>query len=288
VTADSSRLRIASSTTEVILVPSEGGRVDAVVDLATGRNLLARHGPGGRRDDWYAGAPGGWDEMFPNDSGWEGHAAHGRVWSAELYVADTQGDIVLVGALEQPAVDLRRTYRLLAPPRVGLRIDTEIEARAATGPFLWSSHPMLAVEPGWEVRIAATHAEVDRVMPGRFADAAGNVIPWTGALPIPSASEGWGEVLYFSGCDTAEVASPETGAGTRIRWNADFFRDVWVVTVTGFDGFDLGFLFEPSTTRPFRLEDAIERGRALTMEPGERVAFWVELEGLSGREGPRL
>lgn len=274
------RVDLSSSTTLAHFVPAEGGRIESIVDRHSGRNLLAVYGPGGRRGDWYTDAPGGWDEMFPNDAPWNSEPAHGRVWSAAFDIDAREVDrLVLVADLEVPPVSLRREYRVLDSPHRGLRVDTDLIARGPTGPFLWSSHPMLAVEPGWSVRIEPTLVEVDAEMAGRFTSAAGGRADARG-LVVPARNLGWGEVLYVPDAESASVGTPGGETGTRVSWDRDFFAHLWVVTVTGYDGFDLGFLFEPSTTQPYRMDEAIARGCARSLGQGERVSFWAQIESL--------
>ena len=292
------RLELTSADTIARLVPGEGGRVESIIDRRSGRNLLAIHGPGGLRSDWYIHPPGGWDDMFPNDSPWNGHPAHGRVWSISFAVVVREARrAVLRAELDSPHIAIRREYTLLDPPANGLRVGTEVVALEATGAFLWSSHPMLAVEPGWIVGVGrastrvealpveeAFPVEVDAVMNGRFPESMAGRLDLDG-LSIPERGLGWGEVLYVGDSDSATVHSADGLTGTRVTWDRTFFQDLWIVTVSGFDGFDLGFLFEPSTSRPFRLEDAIERGTSRTLVQGERLAFWTTVESVDSDPG---
>jgi hypothetical protein len=287
------RLELSSADTVVRLVPSEGGRVESIVDRRSDRNLLANYGPGGPRSDWYVRPPGGWDDMFPNDSPWGDYPAHGTIWSTPFAIAEREArHAAFTAELDMPPVAIRREYTLIDAPARGLKVDTEITARRATGPFLWSSHPMLAVEPGWVVSLGASAAtseetsaaealsvEVDALMHGRFSGWAAEHVRVDG-LSVPEPGLGWGEVIYVGGSDSATVHSSDGRTGTRVTWDRAFFRDLWVVTVSGFEGFDLGFLFEPSTTRPFRLEEAIARGQSRTLEQDERLSFWATVESV--------
>lgn len=287
------RLELSSADTVARLVPGEGGRVASIVDRRSGRNLLAVYGPGGLRPDWYVRPPGGWDDMFPNDSPWSDYPAHGRIWSTPFAVAEHEArHAVLTSELGSPSVAIRREYTLLDAPARGLKVATEITAHRATGPFLWSSHPMLAVEPGWVVEVGpsastaegtsaeeAVAVEVDAQMRGRFSAQAGGRVPLDG-LSVPEPGLGWGEVLYVGGAESATVRSADGRAGTRVTWDRAFFCDLWIVTVTGFEGFDLGFLFEPSTSRPFRLDEAIERGQSRTLGQGAQLSFWSTVESI--------
>jgi hypothetical protein len=229
------------------------------------------------RNDFMTGCPGGWDEMFPNDTPWGGHPDHGRIWATPFHVlAHDGGGARLRARLTEPGVTVERRFSLLPPPRRGLRVETELRAELPTGPFLWASHPMLAVRPGWIVEIETADFVADIEAPGRFAAGAHvNAVP-----PVPGPGEGWSEVLYTFGVAEASVASPDGRSRTRVAWNTDFLRYLWVVTVTGAFGVDLCLLFEPCTTKPYRLEDAIAAGAAERLVGGESRSWWTEIESL--------
>jgi hypothetical protein len=141
---------------------------------------------------------------------------------------------------------------------VALRIETTLHAEAASGPFLWASHPMLSVLPGLDCRTWGRKLIADDEAPGRFpAGARVSSVP-----PIPGPGQGWSEVLYASGVAEASVLSPDRKSHTRLAWSADFLKYVWIVTVTGAFGLDLCLLFEPCTTMPYRLAHAIAAGEA--------------------------
>jgi hypothetical protein len=97
---------------------------------------------------------------------------------------------------------------------------------------------------------------------------------------MPRAGEGWAEVLYAAGGSPAHVGSADGTRRTRIAWDDGFLPELWLVTVTGLLGLDLCFLFEPCTTRPYRLDEAIASGRAPSLACGESREFWCELESL--------
>lgn len=55
---------------------------------------------------------------------------------------------------------------------------------------------------------------------------------------------------------------------------------LWIVTVSGAANLDLCLLLEPSTSAPYRIEDAITRNRARTLDAGQSHIYEVELESL--------
>ena len=68
--------------------------------------------------------------------------------------------------------------------------------------------------------------------------------------------------------------------GTRIAWDRVFFRHLWVVTLSGFESVDLALVLEPCTTRPYRLDEAIPSGTAVSLGPGDERTFWSEVESV--------
>jgi hypothetical protein len=280
-----SPVNLASPLVSADIVTDPGGRVQSLVDQVSGRELLYQRTPApGPWTDYITGLPGGWDDMFPNDEAWEGHPEHGRVWSATGEIVQSGPDSLrLRTALPSPPVQIERSYSLLAAPRRGLRLEERLRAQQDTGPFLWSSHPMLKVAGGWRLSVDTPALEVDRELPGRFepgAQLTGDELQR--ALTSPAPGEGWAEVLYarVEGPRRAEVTSPDGHSRTLLTWSEDFFRNLWVVTVTGVLEIDLCLVLEPCTTRPYRLPEAIAAGEARSLRGGEERTWWVELESL--------
>lgn len=263
--------------------PREGGRIQNLVDVASGRELLWQ-GKDGQwpRADFVAGCPGGWDELFPTDTPWEQHPDHGCLWSTSFEVTGaSEGAVSLSTRLGTPPVDIDRRYSLLADGRAGMRVDSTMAARDATGPVLWAGHPFLKVAPGWQVSVAVTELEVDAELSGRF----GGELTISGtklhqACKIPEPRQGILEVLYATGVSEARVTSPDGRAVTRVAWDVDFFPYAWLVTVSGELGWDLAFLVCPATSVPFRLGECAENGTAVVCNPGDTRFWWMEVESL--------
>ncbi len=262
------------------VVPHQGARVRSLQDLRTGRELLYRR-PLERwnPDDYLATLDGGWDQMFPNDDPWDGRPVHGTVWSSRMSVVEaTPTHASLSVLLDDPSVRIDHRYQLLDPPRRGLRLRTTVTALGDVRPGLWATHPMLAVEPGWcldvgEVDLDADPADPGRVPPGRIPR---NALP--SVLRVPAPNQGWQEVLYGRATGRAAVQSTDGSSRTCITWDTAFFRHVWLVTLSGFAGVDLAVVIEPSTTRPYRLDEAIRDGTTIALARGDRRSFWSEVE----------
>jgi hypothetical protein len=280
--SDSSVVVLENGLVRTEIVPSQGARVRSLVDARSGRELLYR-----RRnehwdpDDYVATLAGGWDQMFPNDDPWDDFPVHGVHWTAPFQMNRASAvSAVLDCTLTEPAVAVEHHYGLLDPPRRGLRLATSIRAARHVPPFLWSTHPMLAVGFGWEIDVGDADLEADaadpgRVPPGRLAASARKV-----ALVVPENGQGWQEVLYAPATGAASVSTPDGRMGTRVTWDARFFRHLWVVTLSGFASVDLALVLEPCTTRPYRLDEALANGTAIELEAGDELSFWSEVESL--------
>ena len=186
---------IVLSSAEVYtqIIPHEGARVQRLTDFRSGRELLyQRTAPSGPRLDFLTSSAGGWDAMFPNDTPWEAHPDHGRVWSTVFATVDADPEhAVLHATLDDPPVEIERRFDLLPVPRRGVRVTTVLGARRETGPFLWACHPMLSVGAGWLVHVDAKSLEVDAVAPGRFRPGPLPARELGRGLSIPLPGEGW-------------------------------------------------------------------------------------------------
>jgi hypothetical protein len=270
-------IALESEEVRAELLPLQGGRVRSLYDRVGERELLyARSGVLWNPGDYLATLVGGWDQMFPNDDPWDGLPTHGVLWSTELEVESVSAaETVLRCELDRPSATVSHRYSLLPPPRRGLRLDTVVEVGEALPACLWATHPMLAVAPGWRVDAGAGILEADAVDPGRG-------VP-DGILTVPPPSQGWQEVLYAPAGGAAGVLDPGSGVGTTVRWDAEFFRWLWVVTLSGFEGVDLAVVLEPCTSRPYRLDEAMVAGTAQELQPGIAYRFWSSVEAT----GPR-
>ena len=264
------------------IAPDQGGRVRSLHDRRSGRELLYRRADGGWDPDNYLPTlAGGWDQMFPNDDIWLDWPVHGALWSAGFSVVESSSvAAVLRCSLPTPQVEVEHRYELLAAPRTGVRLTTTVHARAPAGPFLWATHPMLSVAPGWRISVGDAMLEADRLDPGRVRPGPVNAAAREAVLTLPAPRQGWQEVIYAAASGEASVESPDACSRTRVRWDAGFFRHLWIVTLSGFESVDLALVLEPCTTKPYRLDEAIDGGQAVTLDAGEQRTFWSEVESL--------
>lgn len=284
----SSLVVLEDDRTRAEIVPDQGARVRSLTDRGTGRELLYRR-PVERWDpqDYLATMAGGWDQMFPNDDPWRGFPVHGVLWAARFRVESLSARAAVLGCtLAEPAVRVEHLYELLDAPRRGLRLTTTMQAAAEVAPFLWATHPMLAVEAGWVIDVGDVTLDADDTDPGRVA--AGRLSPEARSTvsTLPAGGQGWQEVLYAPASGAASVTSADRKAGTRVTWDAGYFRHLWIVTLSGFASVDLALVLEPCTTRPYRLDEGIEAGTAVMLAPGETRTVWSEVESLDEDSAP--
>ncbi len=283
-TGSSSRITLENGLARAEVIPEQGARVSSLTDLRSGRELLYRRASElWDASDYVATLAGGWDQMFPNDDPWRGFPVHGVHWTAVFRCHDRAGDAAtFTCALPEPAVTIEHRYELLPAPRAGLRLTTRVRADADVEPFLWSTHPMLAVGEGWRVRVGDAELEADSIDPGRVAPGPVPTSARDVVLVVPEGGQGWQEVLYAPATGVASVASPDGRAATRVAWDSSYFRYLWVVTLSGFASVDLALVLEPCTTRPYRLDEAMASGTAMEMARGEERVFSSEVESLDG------
>ncbi len=155
------------------LIPELGGKIASLRDQRTGREWLWRHPRmpyarvphGGSYTE--AADTGGWDECFPSvapceypSAPWAGAAIqdHGELWSqaAELVVVEDGPGVKLITRWRGVALpySLERTITLAegsAQIHLGYTATNSADDPVQ---FIWSAHPLLAIEPGMRLLVA--------------------------------------------------------------------------------------------------------------------------------------
>lgn len=163
---------VQTGVIELTLVPELGGKITSLRDSRIGREWLWRHPrfvykrvPHGSSYVTEADT-GGWDECFPSvaeceypSAPWEGAAVqdHGELWSqAAEFESIERPDNVALRTRWQGIVlpyTFMRTITLTANSSV-IRADYEVVNNADQPMnFVWCIHPLLAIEPGMELRL---------------------------------------------------------------------------------------------------------------------------------------
>lgn len=304
-------VHVSTGRLSLILVPALGGKVASLRDEATGREWLWRHPRFAYKRVPYLSSyvaeadTGGWDECFPSvaacdypSAPWQGVAIqdHGELWSqtAELAIETKAESVTLRTRWFGLALPYTFTRAItLTTDSARLHIDYAVENNAAEPlNFVWCIHPLLAIEPGMELRLPASARfnvngtqPPNSVSPTRevaypFAMSglslpvlpkvnAGRAIKiWSDPLP---AGEGWAALRARDGelRMTWEVALlPQVAAWMNLgAWAAD----------GGAPYYNLGL--EPCMGAQDSLAEAVtERNLFASLAPQGKQTWWLEIE----------
>lgn len=282
----------------VEILPELGARVNRIEHRASGTDLLW-HNPriepravpiGASYDDNFAG---GWDELFPNDFagpvGDANYPDHGELWSQSWdheITARGPDEVTVVlrrlGSVTTTDVEKRITLRA---GESQLHFDHHITNVGHKGlDFLWKLHPAMAIEPGDRIDVPGQTGELVDPGFGRFSEP--RTFPWPVATPIGGAPvdvslvpalDGTREFVYVRDLTDGwcAIRRQRLGIGFGLVFPPEIFTSVWLfMTFGGWRGLETVVL-EPCTTVPKDLNEAIARGTARHLEPGETLACKV-------------
>ena len=141
---------------------------------------------------------------------------------------------------------------------------------------------MLAVDPGARISTdrPPTRIEADAILPGRFRAGSMGASDWKLARLLPASNEPLLEVVYVDGVGSLTITSPASSVATHLAWDERFFRYLWLCPIVANLGISTALVVEPSTSKPFDLDEAVACGRALDLRRGERRSWWTEMEAI--------
>lgn len=306
-------LWLENARVRVAVLPRKGADIYAFTHVPSGIEFLM-HTPGGLRPpgssppaDFLENYEGAWQELFPNHNDactYRGRPIpfHGEVallpweWSIEQDDAQATALRLSVDCRQTP---FRLTRRMRLPAEgASLELVCSVANRSAESEyFVWGQHLVLGggfLMQGCRLEIPAGRLTTSPELfePGTAILAPGQDEPWPmargrgpseridlRAIPGPEAHS------HDDACltDLAEgrwtVVNPVLGLGFRLGWDAEVFP--WVQMWTPYGGADLppltgiyGLGLEPWVSR-FPLEQAIERGQARRIGPGETLTTVV-------------
>ena len=168
-------IHIHTGIIELSLIPELGGKINSLRDVRTGREWLWRHPRFAYKRVPHGSSyvntadTGGWDECFPSvaecaypSAPWQGAAIqdHGELWShpAEFEMDEQEGSVTLRTRSQGIVLPytFTRTITLTANSSV-IRTNYEITSNADQPiNYVWCIHPLLAIEPGMELRLPAS------------------------------------------------------------------------------------------------------------------------------------
>lgn len=224
-------VEVNTSVLRLSLIPELGGKISSLRDERTGREWLWRNPrlpyrrvPHGSSYVQHADT-GGWDECFPSvaqcaypSPPWTGEPIqdHGELWSqvAELEIREGTDSVTL--ATHWRGVVLPNTFERTITARANsatLQLEYTIKNTGdAAFDWIWSAHPLIAIEPGMQV-LVPTKARFN--LGGAFPP--GLVREHTNlAFPL--------RVGVF---DLTEL--PPTDAGIALKLWSDPLRDGWTI-----------------------------------------------------------
>jgi len=297
-------LRLMTPSLELEVVDAIGARVIGLRDRRRRREWLLQGGipDAPESSDWAAEEAAfsgrqsfGWDECLPTvavcadprDAGAPPLRDHGDQWARGTSV---EVDVER-GLVEHTWSGARWPYRfarrLSCPDDDSVLADYTLTSLAPEPlPFLWSQHPVFALEPGCRIDLPG----VERV---RQTWQRGIELPHEPAWPRATTrvgetldlssvrrGEGWATKLYATPPGPVSLAAPG-GARLDIDWARDAapVLGVWL----SFGGWPVDgppveqVALEPTTSAHDHLAAAMAEGRQRTLGPGDTTTWWVRL-----------
>ena len=294
---------------EVVVIPSLGLKI-AKLRRARGREWLWQNPeipysppePGASYVE--TADSGGWDECFPTvgpsavpgDPGAPMLPDHGELWSArwESAVYERGGAPVLTGTARGTRFPYEFTREMsLDPQEPVVRFAYRVRHLGGDAfPWIWSSHPLLNVQPGTtlalpgvsQVRVDAAHHRPDLDVD--------DVVSWPGGiggradvLEFPErAAAGWAVKVFADAAPEGRAIVTDPRRGERL----EFRSEAGEVPQTGLwincGGWAppgrtpyYNLALEPCIGAPDRLDRATEWGLVQALRPGEERSWSVEV-----------
>lgn len=302
-------------------VSLRAGEVEAVVIPGLGLKVSNLRRGGGREWLWrseqiplappVAGASyvetadsGGWDECFPTvgPSAIPGRPDaqplpdHGELWSApwESAVYERNGAVTIAGRAQSTRFPCELIRELtIAPDAPVARFRYALRHLGGDPfPWIWSSHPLLTVQPGSVVALpGVTQVKVD-ASHGRPDLEVDDLVSWPGGVggrpdgfEFPAIeSGGWAAKLFADAADDRCATLTDPRRGERLEFRVDRSRvpqvGVWI-NCAGWAPQGrrpyYNLALEPCIGAPDRLDRAAEWGLAQHLSAGEQREWQVEV-----------
>jgi hypothetical protein len=294
------------------MVPELGGKINSLRDMRTGREWLWRNPRLPYRrvpaDSSYGALAdtGGWDECFPTvaacaypSAPWAGRALpdHGELWSQApaLEISDGPDSTTLRTVWQGGVLPYRFERRVRAAAGSAcLRVDYTVgNLGQAPIQFIWSLHPLLAIEPGMALRLPPeARFNCWTSQPANSLADHGLSFPLSvgghdlGTLPGPNAGVAlklWSDPLSTAGEQGWATLHAPDGA-LSMRWDPALLPQVgfWM-NLGGWAGdggkayYNLGL--EPCIGAQDSLAEAVSRQHLFgELPPGGTRAWWLEVE----------
>jgi galactose mutarotase-like enzyme len=250
---------------------------------------------------------GGWDECFPTvgpsplpgaPAGTPPLPDHGELWSANWTssVYEHAGETTLAATARGTLLpyEFHREITVEAlDPVVRFRYRLR-HTGGAPFPWIWSSHPLFAVQPGTVLELpTVTQVKLDAVH-GRDDLTRGDVVSWPGAIsgggtaftfPEPPEQSGWAVKLFGDVGPSGRMALVDPRRGERLEITVRPAEVPQVGVWINCGGWApagrrpyYNLALEPCIGAPDRLDDAVSDWKlAQTLSPGEERTWSLEV-----------
>lgn len=294
--------RISSGDLVAEVDLAQGGKIRALRSRRSGRNFLfrdPRRHPRGR--SYLENDLSGWDECFPTVGASHAPQAldHGVLWRSS-WTGQRFEQQLLTKVVRPNGMPVMLT-RILTPVRPNrLLFDyTFLNLGRDPLPFIYSSHPILALDPNSRIRLSRVHQLLVLGQNGRLRS--GRRQPW----PVATAANGETVRLdthftpdrqlagkwFAKGSGPALVTYPRTGEALRWTWDQEKlpYLGIWLSLGIPLDRERpepekwVCAALEPCTSK----RDLLDPNHALRLLPGEPFSFWIQVELLSPRRRTR-
>ncbi|MEW6516517.1 MAG: hypothetical protein AB1439_06415 [candidate division FCPU426 bacterium] len=296
------RWRISSGDLVADVDLAHGGKIRALRSRRSGRNFLfhdPRRNPRGEK--YLEHDISGWDECFPTVGASAAPQAldHGVLWRTPWH--GQRFERQLVTKVVKPNGMPVMLTRIITPMESNrLLFDyTFLNLSREPLPFIYSSHPILAVDPDSRIRLSHIRQLLVLGQNGRLKS--GRRQPW----PVATETDGTTVRLdthftpdrqlagkwFAKTPGPALVTFPRTGEALRWTWDAEKlpYLGIWLSLGIPLDERHpdpeqwICAALEPCTSK----RDLLEPEHSLQLLPGEPYSFWIQVELLSPRRQAR-
>jgi galactose mutarotase-like enzyme len=290
---------LTSGELQAEVVPAQGGKIRRLLSRPQGRNLFFTdprprfpRNPQGR---YLAHDISGCDECFPTVAGFPGRFGqdHGLLWD-QPWRAQRQGERLVAWATRPGKMPVQFIRQIWSPRPSTLRLEyTVVNLSTRSLPFLYSSHPILALEP--ESTLALPGVRQLRVLGHNGLLASGRSQRWPVArtragktlrlntlfLPEKKLAGKW----FAPGKGVAQVTFPSIRRRLTLTWDRTAlpYLGLWLSLGVPLDAKIpdqaawVCAALEPCTLP----QDACQPASANHLLPNEPFNFWIQWE-LSG------
>jgi galactose mutarotase-like enzyme len=289
-------LTIENGDVRVRVAPHYGARVTSLLDKATGRDWMAPGGESpatGEEAVYLANEAVGWDECFPTVSPWDASGTawgrrlrdHGDIWGRAWQV-----DAVAASSMAATyATDEFRFSRALSLDGKSLRADYAVSnAGNRKLPYIWALHGLLAVDAADKIELHGIDEVEASYLAHRGRVISSPVLAWPGpnasvALPLDAvhnSAEQLAGKLYASDPERPLASVGNDRGWLDIAWNANELGHLGLWLNYGgwpAPGEVHHIALEPTTAPVDHLGQAIDRGLAAVLAPGETHRWTVTL-----------